>query len=382
MQNNILRFTAFFTLHAAVPTSILTVVPLKVYALLGDLKLVSTVFFGAGLVTVLSRFLVPGLIRKYSYIGVFVGAVVLSFLAAAFMATDYIFLFLPALALFGAAVAAIEIVLTLLVLGNIPRLQLTKFEQTRLFFSAIPWTIGPWLGTSLKVHVHEKAPFFLTMILAMILLMLVFDRSLKKQPEFVETNLDNFWSYGRRYFAQPRLRLAWLLAFGKSAWWATYFTYVPIFAVLVGYGENIGGLMVTAGTACVWALPFWSWLAARVYMRRLVVSGFLSTALLSIVAAALIGYRPWMAAILIVLAAGLATSIDAAGNTLFLRAVRSKDRLEMAPVFATFRDTAQFGPQILFATLLVVFPLAAVFTAIGCMMLGMAAIAKKIPRSF
>jgi MFS family permease len=167
----------------------------------------------------------------------------------------------------------------------------------------------------------------------------------------------------------------------KSACWATYFTY-PIFAVLVGYGENIGGLMVTAGTACVWALPFWSWLAARVHMRRLVVSGFLSTALLSIVAGALIGYRPWMAAILFVLAAGLATSIDAVGNTLFLRAVRSKDRLEMAPVFATFRDTAQFAPQILFTTLLVAFPLSAVFTAIGCMMLGMAAIAKKIPRSF
>src|ERR1700690_293473 len=122
MQTNILKYTTYFTFYAAVQTTLLTIVPLKVYALLGDLKLVSAVFFGAGLVTVLGRFLVPGLIRKYSHSRVLVGAVILSFFAAALLATDYIFLFLPAIALFGAALAAIEIVLTLFVLTDIPRL--------------------------------------------------------------------------------------------------------------------------------------------------------------------------------------------------------------------------------------------------------------------
>jgi hypothetical protein len=40
-------------------------------------------------------------------------------------------------------------------------------------------------------------------------------------------------------------------------------------------------------------------------------------------------------------------------NTLFLRAIRVKDRLDMSPIFATFRDAAQCAWAAVFAILLI-----------------------------
>ena len=33
-----------------------------------------------------------------------------------------------------------------------------------------------------------------------------------------------------RYFRQPRLRLAWLLNFGREAWWVMFMSYAPVYA--------------------------------------------------------------------------------------------------------------------------------------------------------
>ena len=51
----------------------------------------------------------------------------------------------------------------------------------------------------------------------------------------------------RRFAAQPRLRLAWAIAFARSAFWTTFFIYVPILMVEGGLGATAGGLAVAAG---------------------------------------------------------------------------------------------------------------------------------------
>ena len=132
----------------------------------------------------------------------------------------------------------------------------------------------------------------------------------------------------------------------------------------------------------IWAVPVWSWVANRIYLRRLLIAGYTLTALLTLTVGVVAGSSALTAATLLVLAAGAASTIDAAGNTLFLRAVRAKERLEMAPVFATFRDFAQCAPPAVFAVLLVFFPLPVVFVATGLVMLGMGNLAGQIPRTF
>ena len=40
-----------------------------------------------------------------------------------------------------------------------------------------------------------------------------------------------------RFISQPRLRLAWLIAFGRSCFWTTFFVYGPLFMVIAGRGR-------------------------------------------------------------------------------------------------------------------------------------------------
>ena len=98
------------------------------------------------------------------------------------------------------------------------------------------------------------------------------------------------------------------------------------------------------------------------------------------VAGAAVAGAPWLAAALLVGAALGASIVDGAGNVPFLRAVRPLERAEMTTVFMTYRNAAQFGPPGIFAALLRVFELPAVFIAGGAAMLVMARLARHIPR--
>src|SRR3546814_5326080 len=39
------------------------------------------------------------------------------------------------------------------------------------------------------------------------------------------------WNNIRRYLSQPRLRLAWIIPFGRSTFWTTFFVYPPLYIV-------------------------------------------------------------------------------------------------------------------------------------------------------
>src|SRR3546814_17035958 len=46
------------------------------------------------------------------------------------------------------------------------------------------------------------------------------------------------WNNVRRYLSQPRLRLAWIIPFGRSTFWTTFFVYPPLY--IVEQGGKIG----------------------------------------------------------------------------------------------------------------------------------------------
>jgi hypothetical protein len=98
------------------------------------------------------------------------------------------------------------------------------------------------------------------------------------------------------------------------------------------------------------------------------------------VAIALAGGVPWMVAAVLVAAAITTGAIDGAGNVPFLRAVHPMERAEMTTVFATYRDVAQLAPPGVFALLLKVFHLPAVFVAGGLGMLAVSYFARYLPR--
>ena len=182
-----------------------------------------------------------------------------------------------------------------------------------------------------------------------------------------------------RFFRQPRLVLAWVLAVGRHAFWIMFFVYAPIYAVTSGLGEIAGGLIVSLGTAWLVIVPYLGRLGRTHGFRRLLMLGFVVAGLFTLVAASVAGV-PWLGAAALVMAALGGIAIDAGGNVHFLRAVRARERSEMTAVFATFRYTAQLLPPGVFSLVLYVYELPAVFVLGGALMLVMAYYCSYLPR--
>ncbi|HXV23229.1 MAG TPA: MFS transporter, partial [Alphaproteobacteria bacterium] len=279
------------------------------------------------------------------------------------------------------AYACLEITLHLYVLDHVSRRQLSRFEPIRIFVAAGPWTIGPWLGVYLQQRVALWLPFAIAAASSILLIGAFWLlRLAERSPPGARRTAPNPLRYLPRFFAQPRLRLAWALAAGRSGWWGMFFVFAPILAVTTGLGEEAGGAIVSIGAGWIWLVPVWSLLSQRFGVRRLMMGSFIASGLLSMAAGAAIGGQGWAAAVLL-LAAGLATgALDGVGNLLFLRAVHPHERAEMTTVFVSYRDLAQLAPPGFFSVLLLFLPLSSVFVASGLAMLGLAGLTRYIPR--
>ncbi|MFI4988299.1 MAG: MFS transporter, partial [Alphaproteobacteria bacterium] len=262
-------FASLFILLAVAQTILLTVVPLEALRLLGNARAVSLLYLGVSLAGLLGRLGIPWLAQAIRRRFVFTLGTLLVVVSAALLAAESLGGLILGLALMTFAYACVEVTLSLYVLDHIPRHQLGRFEPTRIFVSAAPWTLGPWLGVYLQSKV-AAAPYAIAGVAALALLALFWVirfgentvlQAMRRPPP-------NPVRYLRRYFAQPRLRLAWVLAAGRAAWWSMFFIYAPIFAVTSGLGAEGGGAVVSLGAACMWSVPLWGWLGRRYGLRR------------------------------------------------------------------------------------------------------------------
>jgi ACDE family multidrug resistance protein len=375
-------FAGLFCLTAFAQTILLAVIPLEALRLLGDVQLVSILYLGVGLVGFLGRLGVPSLVRVIRRPWVFTLGISTVIASLPLLASDSTGGFAIGLALNVLAFTSIEVILTLYVLDQIPRHELGKFEGKRLFFAAAPWTVGPWLGVYLHRDVSPWVPFALTgaAVIALLGSYWIFGSQTNAEIHSSKAALRPAL-YLYRYFSQPRLRLAWILAAGRSIWWNTFFIYAPILAVTSGLGEQVGGAIVSVGQSWMWVIPLWAWLGRRFGFRRLLTIGYMGAGVLTLATVALMG-SPWLGAATLLLATLAASTIDGAGNSLFLRAVHPYERSEMTAVFVSYRDITQVGPPALFSVLLSVFELPAVFVASAIIMLAMTSLTRYIPRRF
>ncbi|MGH7155046.1 MAG: hypothetical protein ACREF3_14065, partial [Acetobacteraceae bacterium] len=330
---------------------------------------------------VCGRFSVPFLVRLIRRRFVFTLGTLCLMLSSALLAANHVPTLAAGLVLFTFGFACIEITSQLYLLDQVSRDALRHFEPMRIFISAAPWTLGPWLGVYLQQRVAFGAPFAVAGSAAVVLLALFWSLRFGENPTLTAMRRPpvNPARYLRRFFAQPRLRLAWALAAARSSWWNLFFVYAPIFAVTSGLGAETGGVMVSIGTGWMWFVPIWGWAGRRYGLRRLLAVGYAGAGVLSVVAA-LMFRSPWLGAVLLVMAAFGTETIDGAGNLLFLRAVHPYERSEMTTVFVSFRDVAQLGPPAVCAALLSVFSLPSVFIAGGIMMMAASSVCGRIPR--
>ena len=161
--------------------------------------------------------------------------------------------FVPAMILQMFGAASIMICMNLYIMEHIPRRDLTRFEPVRTLFMGAGWMVGPALGVYLHAAGGHILPYAVSAACALtIMVYFWFLRMPRVQGSLAGTVPQaNPVKFVRRYFAQPRLALAWMLAVGRASWWGMFYVYVPIYAVESGLGAQTGGYIVSAGASAL-----------------------------------------------------------------------------------------------------------------------------------
>lgn len=368
---------ALATFHRAL---LITVLPLLALQLLGDPQMVSLFYFGASIFGVAGSLGVPWTVRRITRrraLTAFLGIGILSLGLIGFGGTAGLLIGMP---LFVLSQSAAEICLSLYIMDHVGRREIGRFEPKRIFFAAGVWLIGPWLGVRLG-EVWGWLPFVVGIAGISAMLGFFWFLRLTEHPAVTAgpKRTPNPLRYFPRFFSQPRLRLAWILAFGRAAWWSTFFVYGPIYAIALGFEPSTAGALISIGMGALLAARLWGRVSARWGLRRLLVAAYTATGVVTILLAPA-GEIAWVGAASLVLSAFVAGAIDGAGNTPFLRAVRPLERPEMTTVFVTYRDAANLVPPGIYTMLLAVAPLPTVFVVAGGSLLVLARYALYLPK--
>ena len=359
-------FAILFAVESISRASLISIVPIQAYDLLRSKQGVSLLFFVVGLFGIVATICAPILFRHFRRRTVYVmGALALVAASASFATYT-----LPGqaggmfLRIFGAG--ALNIALSLYIMEFIPRHGFVRSESLRLALATLSWTFGPWFGVWLYVHFGYIAPYLWSAAWALVLIGIFFlfrlaGRSKPPPPVRPVNPLASI----RRFVAQPRMRLAWLIAFGRSCYWGTFYVYAPILMVATGEGKLAGGLVVSIGNALLASALGWGRLGSRFGVRRIVVLAFVSAGALAVLAGLAGERHPWIAALLLLAGVNFAVALDAVGSTPFLRAVHPYERPQMTAVYRTNLDLSDLLPALIYSIILGFAGLGAVFASLG-----------------
>ncbi len=358
------------------------VIPIQALKLLGDAQNVSAFFFGVGFVGLFGALVMPWLVYAVGRRAIFTLGAFCIVISSVLLSLDDAVSLIIGTAIRAFGFVCLDVAFEVAIMERVPRRDLARFEPVRMFFIGIGLIIGPWLGIRLSLDVGLWSPFALLAVLTMGVCAYVLRVRLADRPRGAATHgrPPNPLRFIARFLHQPRLRLAWVLAFGRSAWWTMYFIYAPIYCVQSGLGEEWAGIILSAGSAASLLVPLWARLGRRIGVRTLLAIGYMTTGLATITIAA--AGLPWLGVAFLLAASVLASVIDAVGNALFLRAVHPHERAEMASVFITYREMAHLVPPGVLAALLGVFALPVVFLASGTSMVVLCWFTRYIPRRY
>jgi Na+/melibiose symporter-like transporter len=280
---------------------------------------------------------------------------------------------------FGAA--CLNVTLSLYIMEYIRKRDLVRSEPRRYLFSAVAWSVGPWLGVFLQTQFGGAAAYGFSGFFALLLLANFWRMRLRDDPAVRTASRPRMKSLASivRFVRQPRLRLAWAISFARMCWWGVFLNYLPVFIVSAGLDAELGGLMASCGNGLLFLTPLWSRLGRRFGLRRTII-GALGVAGSAAVLAWLTAAWPLLAGLFMVAGALGATCLDALGMIPFMRAVHQYERAEMMTVWRTNLDAADFACNTALVVLLSFFSLPVVFLAAGAITLSVAVVSRHLPR--
>lgn len=365
-------FALLFFIETFARASLATVIPVQAYDLIRNEQQISFVYTLVGLAALAFTLVLPGLIRRLSRRWVYTAGALCIVLASACLVTFTVPGQIAGMVARVIGTACLNVTLSLYILDNIRKQDFVRNDSVRIGYSTIGWTAAPYLGVWLYVHYGPEATYSASSGFALLLvavfwyLRLSDGKAIRRTSQLPANPLRNIG----RFIRQPRLRLAWLIAFGRSSFWSTFFVYAPILMVTTGQGKEAGGLLVSAGNALLITLLVWGRIGERYGVRRLAAFSFAAAAGCLLIAGWTGAQQPIATAALLLLAALFTTPLDAVGGVPFYRAVHPYERAEMTSVYRTYLDFGELLPPLVYGVLLGFFGFGVVFAALACLMGG------------
>jgi MFS family permease len=378
-------FAALYALDSAARALTATVIPLHAYAIYKEIaadnadSYVGTTYAVVAVAAFFGTFLTPFAVHRLGRNATYVVGMLACMVGMAGLATSTI----PGLGLgmLGRALSGVvgSVCLILFIVDFIPRAGLVRAETLRLFASCLAWGFGPVIGVELYERFGIVAPAGVSILIHLGLIL--YFRRLKLAESDGETVPPprNPLAMIRRFAAQRRLRLSWLIVFGRSAWWSMFFTYPALYLQDRGIDQSWAGWLVGIGNLLLGLSPLVRMVAQRLGLRAPIVGAFWAGGALT-VGVVLVYDRPLAFCLLLLLAATFIVVLDSLGNIPFMRFARPRELPQLATVFRTYVDTAEFIPSAIYAVLLTVFDFRAVFAFSGLLALAVGIAATRLPR--
>jgi MFS family permease len=374
-------FAVLYMLESTTRALALTVMPLQARQIFGDDAKVSAVYFGVTIFGLLAGFGVPLLIHRFRRRWVYAMGLVMGALALVLLSLENPFGQMSGQIMRTLSGTACIIALTLYVLDFIPRGDLVRYEPLKLLLGCLPWGFGPWVGILLYERWGPWSVAAVGMGAALLAISFFAYLRLTENPAVAAATKpppNPLVSIGR-FFSQPRLRLAWLIAFGRSGWWSLFFVYPALYFDAQGVDRYWAGALAGGANLLLVLSPLFGWLGRRYGIRRPIMAAFFCAGLITM-AVPLFFDSPLMVGLLLVCAAFFIVLLDSLGNIPFLRAVKPLERPQMTSVYRTYIDLGNLLPFAVFTALLHFFDQRVVYVSYGLLMLVVGLLARYLPR--
>ncbi len=377
-------FGILFLLESLVRAFNSGVLSIQAYDLLGSTRAVSIlgtcVSFTVLLITLCMPYLFGQMRRRWAYT---IGGLMLiggSIALASFTLTGQV----AGLILRNSGASIMNVTLQLYIMDHIRKTELTRSEPLRLAVSTIAWVVGPVSGVWLYTNYGPLFPQLAAMAVGVLVLCVFWYLRLQENTTMPSGTLAPFNPLANvaRFVEQPRLRLAWAIAFGRSCFWGTFFTYGPLLMIEGGMSKFSGGIVISISQFFLLSTFGFGALANRIGVRGVIAMCF-SVISVSTILAGLFGvHAPITAAALLLLASLFASGIDGVGGIPYLRAVRPSERQRMTAVYRTFIDFSELIPGFIFAIALSYFDVSIVFVILGVCLSALAILVwRYLPKS-
>jgi len=384
IQPGAFAFALLFAVESVGRASILSVVPIQAYDLLKSEQKLSVFYFVVGSLGMCATLCAPILFQRLPRRFVYTLGALFLIAAMGLFATHTLMGQAGGMFLRILGGSTLAITLNLYIMEYIPKHGLVRSESLRLTLATVAWTFGPSIGVWLYVRYGVLAPFIWAAAWPLIQIALFWYLRLSGSTAIRpgKSRPVNPIASVRRFIAQPRLRLAWLIAFGRSCYWSTFFIYSPLLMITGRLGGEAGGLLISIGNAALITAVAFGRLAQKLGVRQ-VISWSMGVLGLASILAGLAGPRlPLLAGAFLLIGAVAGSALDGVGGIPFLRAVRARERAEMAGVYRTFIDMSELLPTLVFSVVLLFLPLGAVFVVLGLWLLIVTALSwRYLPRS-